>query len=759
MDQSSLHTDEDQDSLFGSPPPSPARGRSPSQETFVEREQVGPMIAIPSTGVGRKNVGTIALPGSHMSCAELPADLPAPSLSLSRPTPSHDSRCSIADTPSTTRAPIAASRLPLRSAPHRASSTPSSIPSAPTRKRRTPKAKSLTPAPPAPPITLPGPNEPTPPNFLRSQSSLLGRAGLVGCVRPAQLYAHGSQPILVRQPSPVRGSTPTHPIVLDDDQDASHIGGQRGGQYEIPQRLDQLNPDILRSNIMNSLTKEKNIFPVLESLIKLLGGEPYTSSATPPPQPFARPYGHGIFSTQSPPPLAPHSATGGSTTPTVPPPKRRKLKHVPAGAVDWDVPFPFTAGEGPKGYHENWPRDRAKQLVTQLLELIQNAAKRAAIKTAKSRENASEGRSRAQNRRSSRSTSVETQTNSTRVIASESSLHASSNPEGPEMETSSNMTSVDNLCHFLGLLGSPSRVGSPTPGSKDRTVRGSEGAVAEDGSTAPCDYSAFEEWLSQLQQFIPSEADAPDTCSPLPAGSSNPGLTSDIHASAQCEAASAPHTTQDEAIDPALLAISQLRGSAPPPQSSTSPAPTFAPGNIPQVLDTSTPSMLSYSPCTSLSSLTEPLTPLSEAFVDAPTSMIVHQDADHGMGLHPYVREVTLTDLLVDPSIEQSAEKDRCSQTLLASPIEPPCVTRVQKGKRGANVSGASPTPFTSSRSTPSAVSTSKGALDKQAILERARERRKQLVAEIERAKIEIWETSIENAVLVHFLRDGSLGS
>lgn len=53
-------------------------------------------------------------------------------------------------------------------------------------------------------------------------------------------------------------------------------------------------------------------------------------------------------------------------------------------------------------------------------------------------------------------------------------------------------------------------------------------------------------------------------------------------------------------------------------------------------------------------------------------------------------------------------------------------------------------------------IATSKGTLDKQAILERARERRRQLAAEIERAKLEIWETTLENAVLVHFTRDGS---
>ena len=124
--------------------------------------------------------------------------------------------------------------------------------------------------------------------------------------------------------------------------------------------------------------------------------------------------------------------------------------------------------------------------------------------------------------------------------------------------------------------------------------------------------------------------------------------------------------------------------------------------------------------------------------------------------------------LLSDPPTHQPVEKDHPSRLVnqvqarslsssLTEPPEPPHVTASQKGKARADVSVTSTMPSASSRSTPNAVSTSKGTLDKQAILERARERRRQLVAEIERAKIEVWETTIESAVLVHFTRDGSL--
>ncbi|KAI6025030.1 hypothetical protein BKA83DRAFT_4255780 [Pisolithus microcarpus] len=39
-------------------------------------------------------------------------------------------------------------------------------------------------------------------------------------------------------------------------------------------------------------------------------------------------------------------------------------------------------------------------------------------------------------------------------------------------------------------------------------------------------------------------------------------------------------------------------------------------------------------------------------------------------------------------------------------------------------------------------------------VIERARQRQRQLIAELECAKVELWETSIEGGVLVHLIRD-----
>ncbi|KIM60089.1 hypothetical protein SCLCIDRAFT_26876 [Scleroderma citrinum Foug A] len=44
-------------------------------------------------------------------------------------------------------------------------------------------------------------------------------------------------------------------------------------------------------------------------------------------------------------------------------------------------------------------------------------------------------------------------------------------------------------------------------------------------------------------------------------------------------------------------------------------------------------------------------------------------------------------------------------------------------------------------------------------ILKNARERQRQLVAELESAKVELWEASIEGGVLVHLMRDSKVNS
>lgn len=87
---------------------------------------------------------------------------------------------------------------------------------------------------------------------------------------------------------------------------------------------------------------------MLSSIVKLLGNSP-AASAQPPST--------SVSAMTGPPPL-----------------KRRKLTSVPAGAVEWDVPYPFPEGEGPEAYHATWERERARHLITQLVESIKAAS-------------------------------------------------------------------------------------------------------------------------------------------------------------------------------------------------------------------------------------------------------------------------------------------------------------------------------------------------------------------------------------------------
>ncbi|KAH9960830.1 hypothetical protein BC827DRAFT_1103965, partial [Russula dissimulans] len=59
----------------------------------------------------------------------------------------------------------------------------------------------------------------------------------------------------------------------------------------------------------------------------------------------------------------------------------RRLNSVPAGAADWDVPYPFQQGEGPNQYRLHWEKERLKQLLSQLAVLIKCAKRSAATRT------------------------------------------------------------------------------------------------------------------------------------------------------------------------------------------------------------------------------------------------------------------------------------------------------------------------------------------------------------------------------------------
>ncbi|CDO73726.1 hypothetical protein BN946_scf185015.g54 [Trametes cinnabarina] len=329
---------DDDDSLFGSPPSSPARGRSPSP------------LALPGGSGSAQNVGALALPGSHL-VAELPTNPPA-SLPLSASASAPTRQPSVPRIPS---APAASQSGPP-SLP-RTSSSRISTPGPPRLSRSEPtsrktrkgkeKERSNTPRPTPPPIALPSPDEPTPPNFLRNQQALLGLAGMVGGVNPANLAR-------VRH---TRGTTAENPIVVEDEpeiQPQPSIG--KSPVQPSPLDPSQL-PKPTAEQILGTLLKQKNIFPVLVSLLRLLApGAPSLASVPPGypyypyPYPYAAPYAPPESRAQ---PLArsqtPSQSSASDSRPSTssgaPPLKRRKLNSVPAGAADWDVPYPFQEGQ------------------------------------------------------------------------------------------------------------------------------------------------------------------------------------------------------------------------------------------------------------------------------------------------------------------------------------------------------------------------------------------------------------------------------
>ena len=320
-----LPAGDEEGSLFGSPPPSPARGRSPQ-------------LALPTGPGPTENVGTIALPGSHY-CSELAID-PAV-LHFNRPLPQVDS-----NTSTSTFTPIHPTPPPALSLPHRpavsrgASSAPNS---------RNGRDRSATPHTPTPTIHFPNPDEPLPSNFLRSQQALLGHAGLIGGLDPSTLSTRHH-----------RGITSENPIIIEDELDPPPLGMRDTYSFH-----SSFLPSPSSEEVVSSLIKQRNIFPVMESLLRLLSGTGVTSispAVTPPCAPASS------DSTAS-------SKERGVTT------KRRRLNSVPAGAADWDVPYPFQQGEGPSQYRLHWEKERLKQLISQLAVVIKGAKRSAAART------------------------------------------------------------------------------------------------------------------------------------------------------------------------------------------------------------------------------------------------------------------------------------------------------------------------------------------------------------------------------------------
>jgi hypothetical protein len=340
-------------SLFGSPPPSPGRSPSPAlalpMRSHVSNNGSGPLQE--TSAFANLNVGTIALPGSQPS-SELFVDPLAPSLA-SLPTPA--SLVSNAHGRMANQSTTASRSGGLSSRARQAIAKPPRV------KKRKATTTSTVPRPQVQ-IPLPDPSGPVPPHFLRSQTGLLGHAGLVGGVNPAQLK--------------LRGQTPANPIVVEDEESGSRASVVTKAPSKkksrlvpgLPKEMQVLLkaakaseiPVPTKQEILAVLVKEKDLTPIIQGLIKLgMDAQGRVAASSQPAQ--ALPKEESV-------------ATEGQ-----PPAKKRKVSIVPAGADDWDVPYPFPEGEGPTSYQSTWKTERGKQLIDQLIELTKVASKKAAV--------------------------------------------------------------------------------------------------------------------------------------------------------------------------------------------------------------------------------------------------------------------------------------------------------------------------------------------------------------------------------------------
>ncbi|KAJ7494725.1 hypothetical protein B0H11DRAFT_2003127 [Mycena galericulata] len=746
--------DDDSESLFGSPPPTPTRGRSPS-----------PALALPSVSASiinlssssAQNVGTIALPGSH-HVSELPVNPLALSLSYPpsqngnapRP-PAHGFMTQVKP-----QNPAAALSVAL---PPRAKAKPA--------KKAKPKpkasAKASTARPTPPPIHLPDPSQshPLPPNLLRNQPGLLGTAGVVAGVRPSHLPARSA---------PTQGTTSSNPILVDDEAPPP-------SRFKKPSCLNvdvASLPPPSNQDIVSTLLKQKDTVPLLENILKLIASE-----ARPPAAQSSR--GQSICSSDT----GSRSQTPSDDSSSGTTKKRRKLRHVPAGAELWDVPFPFNEGEGPKAYRNEWEKDRGKTLITELVSLIKSAARKAAVanfmgkrKTPTDAELASIGK---HYRIDTLFYGKNTSTAESEVLADTSNASRSSDvpsfdpsppPSPPAASPSSSLSipsdSASKSTSFDQLISSLLSVSSNDQLSFHS---GSSPLDCLSDSPGPLDPDLFNSWMDIFQTF------------PAPAQGFNPEFKSEDYRGdltlpdsllsfdfpttfPETPAANPdflPATLNDFMLDPILQGLQS--SSALPPTIDTSMS-----GSTSIFSDSGCPS-LAASPIPSVSSYSfGPMTPTDggwngdagigvyspgedQAAAPVPGSSVQPSIADKGKGKKRDIRAMAeWTD----------AEKEALSFLEILSKSK---LGGKGKGKAKAEEDGsqdlssedagkeAQDDDFSKLRTVPIL-----GHVMKADILNSAKERREHLARQIAKTRIALWETTIEGGVLAGLVQYYSKG-
>ncbi|KZT20156.1 hypothetical protein NEOLEDRAFT_1141125 [Neolentinus lepideus HHB14362 ss-1] len=726
---------DESESLFGSPPPSPGRPRSPG-------------IALPGGSSFADNVGTIALPGSHTH-SELPIHPPDSLLSVRShvacPAPQLQMRCQVPDQRSSSATPGPSTR------PRKTKD----------RGKQKDTSRTVTPRPTPPPIQMPDPRAPPPANFLRNQQALLGLAGLVGGVNPANLKRSSA------------GSSSKNPIIVEEGHDPPSLAQRT--------RLPFIDPSVLPTPsteaILDTMIKQKNIFPVLSSILKLI------SSAAVPASSIHNRHQH------SPSPV-PSAENDGP-----PPAKRKKVMKVPAGASNWDVPFPLENGECSQEYLANWERARTKQLVVQLVNLIKTAANKAATKAYIQK--------------------VQKEMPKAQVPAAPRPLNVmghyrpatlfygmeleGAQIEGPTVQAV--QITQDPALDLQSMLADVSNGNDalrPAPLDDATASVNTANAVAYDrlitsflsGTTDPVDNATLSldtfnldslpdtpantddnamdigGWMSLLQSLPQSDS------SLNPEGTEAPSVVAEgVHSpsddveqvpSARSDATSNAPTPGSQGrldpdlnIDPFLLALSQAVPSEGPLQDHGS------------ITDSTQLPVLSHSPVASTSSIVGPPTPPGwETCASAEPNILSNVTGDDPLAAATMLlRLASESGAHASSSLPPSAPSQGGTSYLQLSAT----------GLHQQNQSWSAPNPYVSmphespanpstapvagpswipSRRPSRPAGSSVKKISKEDILRRTKERRTQLMAEIERAKIQLWETTLEQGVLTHLIKD-----
>lgn len=544
-----------------------------------------------------------------------------------------------------------------------------------------------------------------------------------------------------------------NPIIVDEADEVGNSNGQ-GKKVRIEKEKEVMRPS--NEEIVGMLIRDRNVLPILESILQLINKHVPSHSSTKSPEPASEP---------------------------APPSKKRKLN--PGITME---------------------QDQTKHLLSQLCTMIKSAAHKATL-AKNPHVNVANAKSRKFEPRFLPPQEDKIMGHYRARTAHYGKGAVRGTGTGEEQEV---LVDKGNTVRREQTSPVPSSLGFG-PGiamNIDMDVGSSQGPASSTGETSftpdfssptpEFDSAAFDSWMSVLEMFPEPvvEGNWDTDMESLFAGGSTPGDT-------PFESFS-PSGTPDFAIDPVLL------GLAPPPPPPPSQPPSF--GIIPPLPPlTST----STSP-TNTDSTMDPITPVGQGqemghergtFFDPELERIIAQMGgvdsiggkgifdgreDFGMdiggagvggtsfadmGLEGWSTEMMAwqdsfiqfdsnpnentnvgtasSDIPIDPVLASFSIPTRPSLPLNTQPLAPIAGPSSQPSPI-PSTAGPSSQPPPPAFKMPARVNSATRIpnASKQDILRRAKERRMQLLGEIDKAKVELWETTIEQGVLANIIKE-----